>query len=149
MNPKMRHVHGRIADSGRVLLPTTGHMVTWSPATFPRPLSIHVVVPAARAPTASRCDGASATLAPVTTTSTAARTKGTGQEQGRTRQMKDKKSVPLRALQVRHSRSFTASHGHSKLLLESFVLPMSCISQAHSFQPHASGTIPVGLWLVA
>jgi hypothetical protein len=51
-------------------------------------------VPAAMAPSASRCDGASATIAPATTTSTAARTKGTGQEQGRTRQIPDQKSVP-------------------------------------------------------
>lgn len=43
------------------------------------------------ASSAPRCDGASVTLAPVTTTSTPARTKGTGQEQSRSRQMKDKK----------------------------------------------------------
>jgi hypothetical protein len=37
---------------------------------------------------------------------------------------------PPRALQGRHSRSFTANHGQSKPLLTGFVLGMSCSSQA-------------------
>ncbi len=73
----------------------------------------------------------SATLAPVTTTSTAARTKGPGQEQGRTRQRRTVRPCPPRALQGSHSRSFTANHGQSKQLLDGFALAMSCSSQAH------------------
>jgi hypothetical protein len=70
VNPRIRPVYGQIAGTGGVLLATTDQMAA---ATFPRPISIHAVVPAARALSASRCDGASATRAPDTTTSTAAR----------------------------------------------------------------------------
>jgi len=90
---------------------------------------IHVVVPAARAPSASHAMAPGATLAPVTTTSTAARTRerGVGAE-GRTRYMNGQEvPCPPRALKGSHSRSFTANQ---KLPLNGSVLAVSCSSQA-------------------
>jgi len=100
---------------------------------------IHVVVPAARAPSASHAMAPGATLAPVTTTSTAARTRERGQEQGRTRYMNGQEvPCPPRALKGSHSRSFAANHSQSKLLLNGSVLAVSCSSQALD-----AGSIPV------
>ena len=49
----------------------------------------------------SRCDGASATLAPVTTTSTAARTRERGAEPGPLGKITTRSPCPLRALRAR------------------------------------------------
>jgi hypothetical protein len=68
--------------------------IKWLAARSLGRLSIHVVVPAAMAPSASRCDGASATIAPVTTTSTAARTRERGRSRVRLGKSTNKKSVP-------------------------------------------------------
>ena len=85
--------------------------IKWLAARSLGRLSIHVVVPAAMAPSASRCDGASATIAPVTTTSTAAKTRerhisrvGPGK--------KDKTSVPYRADTHGLSRLITVNRNH-------------------------------------
>jgi hypothetical protein len=83
----------------------------WSAATFPRPLSIHVVVTAARAPigVAMRWR-ASATLAPVTTTSTAARAR----KRGRSRvELPQTSGQEVRALHVPYRAD---THGLSQLI---------------------------------
>lgn len=122
---------------GGILLATTDQMAS---SHVPSALSIHVVVTAARARlSASRCDGASTTLAPVTTTSTTARTRGTGQEQGRTRQMKARSPCPPRVLQGRHPRSFTALPKplHKALSCPSHVVPKLYTKHDASGGPHS------------
>jgi hypothetical protein len=86
-----KHTHRQNAQRKRLLLPITNQMAS-NP--FPRPLIIHVVVTAAMAPSASRCDGASATIAPVTTTSTAARTRERGSAGSDSGRLTNERSVP-------------------------------------------------------
>lgn len=62
VNPRIRPVHGQIAGTGGVMLPTTEQMAT---SHVPRPISMHVVVPAAFCPDASH-QGATLTMRPVT-----------------------------------------------------------------------------------
>ncbi len=123
MVPKMRHVHGPIRTSSGVLLPTTNQMAS-SP--FPRPISIHVGVTAARAPNRRRDAMALAHRCPRHHDEHRGQDEGTGQEQGRA----GRSPCPRRALHRGHLRSFTASHGQSKLLLNGSVLRRSCSPQA-------------------
>jgi hypothetical protein len=107
-------------------------------AMFPRPFSIHVVVTAARAPSASHAMAPGATLPPPPQR---AQRPGQGNGAGavgRTRQRAAVSPCPPRALQDSHTRSFTANHGQSKPLLNGCVLGVSCSSQALD-----AGSIPV------
>jgi hypothetical protein len=108
----------------------------WQPRSLGRSVSTSWCRPQGRL-SASRCDGASATLAPVTTTSTAARTR----ERGRSRVERVTSLCPPRALEGRHPRSFTANPGQRKSLLNGSVLAKTCSSQAHDSKTN----IPVDL----
>ncbi len=103
---KMRHVHRQFAASEGALLLTTNQMA--ATRSLGR-LSIHVVVTAAMAPSASRCDGASATIARHHDEHSG-QDQGTGQEQGRTRQINER---TVRALCVPYSR---VNRGISRLI---------------------------------
>jgi len=111
--------------------------IKWLAATFPRPLKYPRRDAGRKGAFGVACDGAiGATLAPVTTTSTAARTRERGRSRGGLGNEGQEVPCPLRALQGRHSRSFTAIHGQSKPLFNGCVLRMSCSSKL-TISPYA------------
>jgi hypothetical protein len=128
MKPRIRPVHGQMQALAACCLRL---QIKWPAATFPRPLSIHVVVTAARAPIGVAMRWRQRHPCPRHHDERSGQDQGTGQEQGGTRQMERTSSpCPPRALQGSHSRSFTATHGQPKPLLTSSVLTKSCNSQA-------------------
>jgi len=125
--PEERLYHEPIRTQWWVLLPTTNQMAS-SP--FPRPLKYPRRGAGRKGAFGVACDGASATLAPVTTTSTAARTRKRGRSRVGLGRWRTRSPCPLRALQEGQPGSLTATHGQSKPLLNGSILGMSCSSQA-------------------
>src|SRR4051812_28648519 len=80
------HLHGHISEATHDWIPTapepkhrgTVQITACYQPPFPQPINIHVGVPVISAPIGVASDGASTNLAPVTTTSTAARTRKRG-----------------------------------------------------------------------